>query len=113
MAAQFYCWDPALRLSPDDADFEDAIIELYEVPRPRPAPKVERFVTTLVSRFSGPDDAHSTTVLEVKIIGSFVDFVVSRSCYSDTRPIMVETARAHGLNCYDVQEGQLYPARLQ
>jgi hypothetical protein len=80
MAAQFYCWDPALGISPDDADFEEAIIALYEVPQPQPAPRVQSFVNMLVSRFMAPDDALSAAAsVEVKIIGSFIDFVVSRS----------------------------------
>jgi hypothetical protein len=113
MAAQFYCWDPALGLSPDDADFEEAIIALHEMPQPKPAPGIQSFVSTLVWRFAGLTNRPSATgPLEVQVIGGFVGFVVSRSHYSETRPVLIETARQHGLNCYDLQDGQLYPARL-
>ena len=113
MPAQFYCWDPTLGLDPDDADFEDAISALHELPPPRPGPRVQTFVRTLASRFAAPDDAASAAApLDVTILGGFVDLAVSRSLYLKTRPILIKTARVYGLNCYDLQDGQLYPARL-
>jgi hypothetical protein len=113
MAAQFYCWDPALGLNPGDADFEEAILALHEVPQPEPAPEIQIFVSTFISRFTSlsepPSGARS---LEVQVIGGFIGFVVSRSRYFETRPVLIETARKHGLNCYDVEDRQLYPAKL-
>jgi hypothetical protein len=69
MAAQFYCWDPALGLSPDDADFEEAIIALHEMPQPKPAQEIQSFVSTLVSRFARLTDRPSATgPLEVQVL---------------------------------------------
>jgi hypothetical protein len=118
MATHFYCWEPSLWLAPLDRDPVAQINAYYRLKPPvKPSDRLLTFVDELLSHFpdfskGGEDVIWAGLPLQDYIIGQFVDLAVSWYYYEDARPVVIATATAHGLRCFDPNEGQIYPVRL-
>jgi hypothetical protein len=118
MVTYFYCWEPSLWFNPLEPDPIAQIKSYYDLRHPvKPSSRLLAFVAALLARFpdfskSGEDIIWASAPHQDDIIGQFVDLAVSRYYYEDAQPFIIATATAHGLRCFDPNEGQIYPVRL-
>jgi hypothetical protein len=112
MTAHIYCWDPKLELDPRDESFRDRVATLS---RSEPSPKLLAFVGELLERYDDVTKSDDTVwgdgPLVRNIIGDFINISLIWSRYQEAARFIAATAHRHGLDCYDTQTGDFYPAR--
>jgi hypothetical protein len=112
VTAHMYCWDPKLRLDPRNDSFHRRIATL---PRTEPSPKLIAFVGELLRRYDDLTAEVDDTVwgdgpLTRSIVGDFINISLIWSRYEEAARFIAATAHRYGLNCYDAQNGDYYPA---
>jgi hypothetical protein len=114
MTAHLYCWDPKLELDPRDDSFRDRVTKL---PRNEPSPRLLAFVGELLERYEDLTKSDDTVwgdgPLVGNIRGGFINISLIWSRYPEATPFIAATAHRHGLDCYDAQTGDFYPARTE
>lgn len=113
MTAHFYCWEPALDIRPERWDFTQRLTEAQN--QTGTSTILMDFVAALLAKYpdlSTTDDTPwATGPLEGEICGNFINFAVSWSWYDDDLiSFVVDTARSHGLHCFDPQSRNFYEA---
>jgi hypothetical protein len=111
LAAHFYCWEPALDICPKRSDFEQRLMEAQD--QSGASAKLLEFVASLLAKYPDLADTDDTPwaagPLPGEICGNFINFAVSWCSYEDDLiSFVVETARCHGLHCFDPQSGSFY-----
>jgi hypothetical protein len=114
MAAHFLCWEPTLDLDPRRPDFRERASAAQHSGVGASARLLD-FVAALLAKHPDltqtEDTPWATGPLTSEITGSFINFVVSWSWYDDALIAFIgETARSHGLHCFDPQSGRFYDA---
>ncbi len=113
MTAHVYCWDPKLRLDPRADSFGREIDAFGE---DEPSPKLLAFVGNLLERYPDltvdEDTVWGCGPLVRNITGGFINMSLIWSRYGEAVPFIAATAHRHGLNCYDPQTGDFFPAEL-
>jgi hypothetical protein len=116
MTAHFLCWEPTLGLDPSQPDFRERAWAAQRDGVGASA-KLLDFVAALLAKYPDAteteDTPWSTAPLSLEITGQFINFPVGWSWYDDALiAFVVETARSHGLHCFDPQSGRFYEASL-
>jgi hypothetical protein len=111
VSANFYAWLPALALDPQSKAFADDIEALYQKAE-APHPTLLQFVDDLLSRFPDLTQTEDTVwaagPLRDEILGGFINVAVSWPRADEAWAFFLQTARRHGLVCYDPQAEKLY-----
>jgi len=111
MSANFYCWMPELELNPDDQSFGERIDRLYEQPKPQPAAAMLAFVADILARYPDLTETDDTVWADGpmvnNILGQFINMSVIWSRIKEAEQVLAETAKRHGLYCYDPQSKKL------
>ena len=112
MSANFYAWLPSLPLDPTTKSFVSDVEALYEQAEP-PHAALLAFVAALLARYPDLDDENETCwaagPLRDEILGRFINVAVVWSQADEAWTFFRETARVHGLICYDPQTDRVYP----
>src|SRR5215475_9555520 len=113
MTAHFYCWEPSLDIDPKRPDFQQRLREAQG--QSGASAKLLEFVASLQAKYPDltetDDTPWATGPLTNEVTGNFINFPVSWSWYNDDLiSFVIETAHAHGLDCFDPQTGQFYQA---
>jgi hypothetical protein len=111
MSANFYAWLPSLPLNPALESFESDLDAIYELADP-PDPRLLDFVAALLVRYPDLDDKGETCwaagPLRDEVLGGFTNVAVVWTQADEAWSFFQETARTHGLICYDPQADKLY-----
>ncbi|MBE9604112.1 hypothetical protein IAI18_04485 [Acetobacteraceae bacterium H6797] len=113
MSANMFCWHPRLGLSPADADFNERVDEIQDSHLP-PTPELLAFVQSLLTHSPDLTETEDTVWAEgplaQDVVGDFMNMGISWSGYQHALPVVVATAREHGLHSFDPQTEIFYPA---
>jgi hypothetical protein len=114
LSAHFYCWEPELDICPTRPDFKQRLQEAQD--QSGRSARLLAFVASLQAKYPDlsetEDTPWATEPLTDEIGGNFINFAVTWSWYSDDLiSFVVETAHAHGLDCFDPQSGEFYKYR--
>jgi hypothetical protein len=78
------------------------------------SPKLLAFVSELLSRYADLTETDDTVwgdgPLVNNILGGFINMSLIWSRYQEAASFVAATAHCHGLDCYDPQTGDFYPA---
>ena len=112
MSANFYAWPTTFDINPSAKDFLARIEALYESPR-EPDPKLQAFVAALLERYpdlseENPEAVWAAGPLQDEVVGSFLNVAVAWKRSDEVWAFFRETARIHGLVCYDPQSERIY-----
>jgi hypothetical protein len=117
MTAHLYCWTPSLGLNPTDVTFSERIRAIHRHPLPPRSPRLVDFVNDLLARYADLTETDDTVwgdgPLVGNIIGDFINMSLVWSRYEEAAPFIVETAKRHGLHCFDPQTGKFFPSQIQ
>jgi hypothetical protein len=109
MSANFYAWTRSCKLDPRAKDFEERLYAYYDEGH-APDPALLNFVSALLARFpeSGADSPWVDSPLTDDISGDFLNAGVAWKRSDEVWTFFRETAKAHGLICYDPQSEKVY-----
>jgi hypothetical protein len=115
MSANFLCWVPAIALLPSSPGFMDRVDEFDRQPAKPPAPAIVRFVNDLLKRYPDLTETRTDTPwADGPMIrdanGGFINFSIRWDYYDKITPFVTSAARRDGLNCFDPQTAEYYPA---
>ena len=114
MSANFWCWVPALALTPYSHDFLDRVDQLHRTPFQPPATAIVEFVGGLLKRYPDVSVADETAWADGPMLGDangrFIDFSIRWDYYDKIVPFVVSTALRFHLDCLDPQTFQFYTA---
>ncbi len=115
MSANFWCWVPALMLSPHSHDFLQRVDELNSSRQP-PEPAIVEFVSGLLHHYPdlSPDETETAWAdgpMLNDASGGFINFSIRWDYYEKVVPLIVSTGHRAGLNCYDPQISKFYPLK--
>jgi hypothetical protein len=114
MSADFMCWVPALALLPVSPDFMNRVEAFENPPFKPPAAAIVRFVNDLLARYPDLTQTENTPWADGPMIrdanGSFIYFSIRWDYYDKVTPFVTSTAWRDGLNCFDPQTAECYPA---
>lgn len=111
MSANFYAWPPSLNLDPKARDFSERI-DAFHLEAASPHPALEAFVAALLERYPDgttiADSVWTDSPLQEDIAGEFLNVGVRWKRSDEVWTFFRETAKAHGLVCYDPQSEKAY-----
>jgi hypothetical protein len=114
MTAHLVCWDPKLEIDPDDGSIWE---QLAALPRTEPAPKLLAFVQELLARYEDLSESGDTVwgdgPLVNNIVGDWINISLVWTGYQEAASFVTATAHRHGLDCYDAQTAEYFPATLR